>query len=67
VKGLVLARLVMWGFIIGMVWYFSQQYRQSSPTPEQEQSMREAARLYSEHVRGTDQKTEGPAPTPIVK
>jgi predicted negative regulator of RcsB-dependent stress response len=67
VKGLVLARLVMWGFIIGMVWYFSQQYRQSNPTPEQEQSMREAARLYSEHVRGADQGAESPAPSPIEK
>jgi predicted negative regulator of RcsB-dependent stress response len=67
VKGLVLARLVMWGFIIGMVWYFSQQYRQSSPTPEQEQAMREAARLYSEHVRGADQDASGPAPAPIAK
>ncbi len=47
--GQILARLLMWGFIIAAAWYFSQQYRNTSPTPEQESSMQEAARMYSEY------------------
>ena len=38
----------MWGFIIGAAWYFSQQYRNTSPTPEQEEAMWDAAKHYSD-------------------
>jgi len=56
VRGQVLARVLMWGFIIAAALYFSQQYRNSSPTPAQEQAMLEAARAYSEYQREDRQR-----------
>ncbi len=54
--GQILARVLMWGFIIASVWYFSQQYRDSSPTPGQQQAMLDAARHYSEYNREDRQR-----------
>ena len=54
--GQILARVLMWGFILASVWYFSQQYRDSSPTPAQEQAMLDAARHYSEYQQKAAQQ-----------
>ena len=61
----IFARVLMWGFIIAAALYFSRQYQQSSPTPEQEQAMLDAARHYSQFkLENASQGDHRPESTP---
>lgn len=44
--GQVLARFVMWGFIVASVWYLAREYGTHQPTKVQQQGMEDAARHY---------------------
>ena len=57
--GQVLARILMWGIIIAMVWYFAQQWNRSAPSEQEHQAMMEAARSYQEYKAQLQQKEGG--------
>jgi len=57
--GQVLARILMWGIIIALVWYFAQQWNQSAPSEQQHQAMMEAARSYQEYKAQQGQNDGG--------
>lgn len=63
--GQIISRGLMWTFIIATVWYFSQKYRDSSPSEAQEKAMLDAARHYQEQKARMPQATSYP-PVPLT-
>ena len=47
--GQVLARILMWGIIIALVWYFAQQWNRGAPSEQEHEAMMDAARSYREY------------------
>ena len=62
--GQVLARILMWGIIIAMVWYFAQQWNRGAPSEQEHQAMMEAARSYQEYKAQLQQNEDGESVSP---
>ena len=62
--GQVLARIVMWGVIIAMVWYFAQQWNKGAPSEQEQQKMMEAARSYQEYKAQLHEQEAGESSVP---
>ncbi len=56
----------MWSIIVGMVWYFSLQYRGQMPDAREEAAMRSAAEHYLRQKDAMTPNRDLP-PTPEIK
>lgn len=60
--GQMLARIVMWGVIIGLVWYLGREYAAHRPNPAHTAAMQEAAQHYRAVREDMDRATGGDVP-----